>query len=512
METSKGSSPPQISTFPSHSDNHEAPGHARLGVDRLRASRVGADLFSSHLQRLFGLVILLSFCLSSAAMGASAKLLVKNARLFTMASNQREPFVGYLVVAEDGTITSIAAGDPPASLGATNAVDAHGHWIIPGFISAHSHLWQAAYRGLAADKTLTSWIDDIYVRRAANASPQDLYWFTLLGSLDHLQHGITAAYNFNYTRIDWHSDDSPFDKAQFKGEQESGIRFVHGYEPGWMAPGVTIDQAGKRLGLFLSWTSTQPKPSTLLSVMINGGTAFNNTYQQAVMEKALMDEFHLANQSHYLEPPEPETQAEERAKFRWFIDSGMLSNQLIFGHFIHTDAYILQQSLKNDVAMTWNPLSNGRMASGVPDIPRYLKMGIRIGMGIDGEASGDLADPFENMRAGLYAIRDKYEDATVLSPYQVLLLHTMGSADVLKVKDKLGSLEPGKLADFLIIDPARLGAVLEDPYANLVLVTGERDIEQVYVGGELKVDHGRVLRQDMQAIEDEVSKRVTASK
>jgi cytosine/adenosine deaminase-related metal-dependent hydrolase len=458
------------------------------------------------------LLLLLALCTSPSVFAASAKLLVRNARIFTMAPQQREPFTGYLAVAEDGTIVAVAAGDPPAGLDAAKVIDAHGHWIIPGFISAHSHLWQAAYRGLAADKTLTSWIDDIYIQRASKASPEDLYWFTLLGSLNHLQHGITAAYNFNYTRVDWHSEDSPFDKAQFRGEQESGMRFVHGYEPGWMAPGVTIDMTRRRTGAFLEWTKTQPKSSAFLSVMINGGTAFNNTYQQAVMEKALMDEFHLANQSHYLEPPEPETQGEERAKFRWFADSGMLSNQLIFGHFIHTDEYILRQAVKSDVAMTWNPLSNGRMASGVPDIPKYLKMGMRVGMGIDGEASGDLADPFENMRAGLYAIRDKYEDATVLSPYQVLWLHTMGSADVLKVKDKLGSLEPGKLADFLVIDPARLGAVLEDPYANLVLVTGERDIDQVFVGGDLKVDHGKMLNQDMSAVQQEVSRRVLAAK
>ena len=102
-------------------------------------------------------------------------------------------------------------------------------------------------------------------------------------------------------------------------------------------------------------------------------------------------------------------------------------------------------------------------------------------MGVDGEASADLADPFENMRAGLFAVRDKYEDATVLSPYQVLWLHTMGGADALGVKNKLGSLEPGKFADFVVINPTRLGAVLEDPYANLVFVTGERDVDEVFV-------------------------------
>jgi cytosine/adenosine deaminase-related metal-dependent hydrolase len=226
------------------------------------------------------------------------------------------------------------------------------------------------------------------------------------------------------------------------------------------------------------------------------------------MEKALTDEFHLMNQSHYLEPPEALKQSEERAKFRWFMDSGMLSKQLIFGHFIHTDAYILQQTAKNDIAVTWNPLSNGRMASGVADIPKYLKMGIRVGMGIDGEASADIADPFENMRTGLYAIRDKYEDATVMSPYQVLWLHTVGSADVLGVKDKLGSLEPGKFGDFVVINPTMLGAALENPYANLVLVTGERDIDEVFVGGELRVDHGKVLQQDMEAVHQEVNRRV----
>ena len=92
---------------------------------------------------------------------------------------------------------TVAAGDPPAGLQAKETLDAGGHWVIPGFISAHSHLWQSAFRGLGADQTLTGWIDALY-KPAAKYSPEDMYWFTLDGALDHLQHGITAAYNFNY--------------------------------------------------------------------------------------------------------------------------------------------------------------------------------------------------------------------------------------------------------------------------------------------------------------------------
>jgi 5-methylthioadenosine/S-adenosylhomocysteine deaminase len=92
----------------------------------------------------------------------------------------------------------------------------------------------------------------------------------------------------------------------------------------------------------------------------------------------------------------------------------------------------------------------------------------------------------------------------------VLYLHTMGSADVMGVKDKLGSLEPGKFADFVVLDPTRYGTIY-DPYASLVFVTEERDIDRVYVGGELMVEKGSVLHQDMGKILGEVERRSRAA-
>ena len=96
-----------------------------------------------------------------------------------------------------------------------------------------------------------------------------------------------------------------------------------------------------------------------------------------------------------------------------------------------------------------------------------------------------------------------------MSPYDVLRLHTMGSADVLGVADKLGSLEPGKFADFLVIDPTRFRTVF-DPYASVVFVTEERDLERVYVGGDLLVQNGQLLKQDMAKERAEVLRRVAA--
>ena len=385
--------------------------------------------------------------------------------------------------------------------------------MIPGLISAHSHLYQAAFRGLGEDQTLHGWIAALS-KESNHSSAEDDYWFDLYGSLDHLQHGITSVFDFTRGGANATDPDNTHQKAQFKAKMDSGIRFVHAIgigriaPPEKVAPEVSLAEARTRLKSFLDWTAAQPPSTQFLSVMISGSTAFNTTYQQPAVEAALGKEFHLGNETHFLEPPDD--QGDQRSKFRWILDSGLLTHDLIFGHFIHTDDFILQQTAKAGASMSWQPLSNGRLASGVADIPKYLKMGVRVGMGVDGEASADLADPFENMRTGLYAVRDKYEDAGIMSPYQVLWLHTMGSADVLNVKEKLGSLEPGKFADFVLIDPARLGVPLEDPYANIVFVTGEQDIDSVYVGGEMLVDHGTMLHHDLPKIQAEAYRRALA--
>jgi 5-methylthioadenosine/S-adenosylhomocysteine deaminase len=453
-------------------------------------------------------------------------LVVENALIFSMAPGQRTaaervPVKGYMTVGADGRILAVAAGSPPAGLHARHVLDVQGHWIMPGFLSAHSHLWQAAFRGLAADSTLTHWLTAVYTDSADKARAEDFYWFTLSGALDHLQHGITGAYSFNYGG---HVSGPPpgdvaktFNGYAFQAEMDSGIRFVHGYDVGsatrtGVTPAFTAAQARVPLASFLEWAkakaaATPTGQSRYLSTMVSGYTAFAETENQAVLDKALMDEFHLGNQSHYLEPPD--TSAEEQKKFVWFTETGLLGPTLIFGHFIHTTPAILAATGKAGASMSWNPLSNGRLASGVADIPAYLKNGIRVGMGVDGEASADLADPFENMRSGLYAIRDKYEDATIMSPYDVLRLHTLGSADVLGVADRCGSLEPGKFADFLVIDPARFGPVT-DPYASLVFVAAERDMERVYVGGQLMVLRGVFTKQDGAKVQAEVDRRVAA--
>ena len=218
-----------------------------------------------------------------------------------------------------------------------------------------------------------------------------------------------------------------------------------------------------------------------------------------------MDEFGVLNQTHYLEAPPDKDQ--EQKLFQNFIDAGSLGPNLYFGHFIHTTDEILKKSAAAGSGMSWQPLSNGRLASGIADIPKYLSLGIKVGMGVDGQASADVADPFENMRMGLYFLRAKYQDPAIMQPIDILRLHTMGSAEVMGVADKVGSLEVGKLADFDVISPP---APVFDAGATVVFACGAMNLDAVYVGGEKIVDHGAFTRSDMATVTAEVGTRVSS--
>jgi len=413
-----------------------------------------------------------------------------------MAPGQDAPFTGYLLVGADGRIVDVGAGEPPATAVADEVLEAGGKIVIPGLISAHSHVWQSALRGLGADQYVRGWGQAVRVYSTL-ASDEDLYWFTLHGALDHLQHGITGVYNFGYAHRP-----GDYNDEQLRGLVDSGIRYVHSYAQARTDP---IEQRYADFQTFLEFARPHFDDPEFLRLAISG-TADGE--EEVRFDKRLMDEFGVLNQTHFLEwPLEKERQ---QANFEHFTSVGTLGPDQYFGHFIHTTDEMLRATAAAGSGMSWNPLSNGRLASGIADIPHYLELGVEVGMGVDGQASADLADPFENMRAGLYLIRASYEDAKIMQPIDVLRLHTLGSARVMGVAAKVGSLEAGKLADFVVVSPSSTidRAPVFDPAAAVVFASNAANVEAVYVGGDKVVERGVLLNADMERVSAEVERRV----
>jgi cytosine/adenosine deaminase-related metal-dependent hydrolase len=444
-------------------------------------------------------------------------MLVQNAMLITMKPGEETPYSGYFVVGEDGRITELGEGAPPAGVTADTVVDASGKIIGPGFISAHSHIYMSPLRGLATDQTLYGWVQGFGPFTSA-ATADDMYWFSLHGSVDFLRNGITTAYDFtNSGAIKVPAvglgevvpkpilKDGPYEENQIRAKADAGLRFVNSVG---LTEFGTHDEVIERMGKLIDWAEENYGDNPLyMKMAISGGLQRAPTKETAYLEARAMHTFDIINQSHFLESPERVT--EQRQKFYWYEESGALGPDFIFGHFIQTTPDIVRRAVEAGAHMCWQPTSNSRLASGVADIPLYEAMGMKVAVGLDDQSCTDISDPFQNLRIGMGLIRTKYMDAKAMTLYHMLFLHTLSSAEVLGIAEDVGSLEVGKFADFIVVDPRSpdTGPV-HDVMGTYVLACGLRNLKQVYVGGKLVVDGENVLTQDESVIRKEVDKRI----
>lgn len=422
-------------------------------------------------------------------------LLVVNALLITLADGAPDVVEGgWLHVGDDGRILATGPGTPPAAPGA-ELLDVGGAFVAPGFVSAHSHLFTSGLRGLGVDQTLYGWCDSM-LGFTAHCSPEDLYWSTLHGSLDFLANGVTTAFDFTDPRLSWVAmvngeraglgEMRPLEYVtrQADAKADAGIRYINAV--GMDATVGSDDEIFERFAAAIAHDEAADRRFRLGSAVF-GAVQWSPRRDTAELEVEAMRRFGVINEAHFLETRE-EVEL-QRSKFEWYAEAGALSKDLIFGHFIQTTPEIIDRAAEAGAGMSWQPASNGRLASGIADIPRMRQQGMTIGVGLDDQACTDVSDPWQNMRIGIYAQRAATGDPLSMMPRDMLRMHTLGSAEVLGIADRVGSLEPGKFADFVVVDPRRpdLGP-LWHPLESYVLAASLRNLKAVYVGGVLQHD------------------------
>lgn len=463
--------------------------------------------------------LLIAALLTSATLvnAQDAALLVKNAQLITVDPEQPTVFTGWFSVDEDGRIMALAEGAPPAGLTANEELDAAGRFVAPGFISAHSHIYMSPVRGVGYDSTLYGWgraLGPILSRTTGD----DIYWFTLHGSLDFLRNGITTAYDFTYSGSvgraaigpgeevpPGYLKPGPFEENQIDAKLDAGLRTVNSVS---LVELDTMSETRHRFERLLAYADrTKAANPLFLKMAISGRVQFLPTKETAYLEAVFMRDYGLLNQSHFLESPE--RVPEQHEKFAWYVEAGALGPQLIFGHFIHVNDEILTAVAASGTKMSWQPTSNGRLADGIADVVEYRRRGIEVAVGLDDQRCTDVSDPFQNLRIGLYTMRGLHQDATALTVHEMLRLHTLGSAEVLGIEADIGSLEPGKFADFLIVNPRSPDTgPIYDPLATYVLACSLRNLQQVYVSGNLVADGLAFPNQDETELRTEIDTRV----
>ncbi|RFA13983.1 cytosine deaminase [Subtercola boreus] len=406
-------------------------------------------------------------------------------------------FRGWMSVDSDGRISGLGEGEPP-STAEGELLDVGGAFVAPGFVSAHSHIFTSGMRGMTPGDNLYGWVG-VQSEFISAADVDDIYWFTLHGCLDFIGNGVTSAYNFTDSRVVGRYDPETdrreiysirpesYLQRQIDAARDAGIRTMTAirvdseFQP--------VDQAFRVFADAVDYARTEVPAHLSLGQSVFGAVQWSQAEQAARDEVHVMDAHGIGNQAHFLETSEALDQ--QREKFRWYEDAGAFREGFLFGHFVHPDAHQAETAASSGSGMVWQPTSNGRLGSGVADIPRYRDLGMPIGMGLDDQSCTDISDPFQNMRIGMYTQRAVHQDASIMMPREVLRMHTLGSAEALGVAERVGSLEVGKFADFLVVDPSSpdTGPVW-DVSASYVFACGLRNLKKVFIGGVLASENG----------------------
>jgi 5-methylthioadenosine/S-adenosylhomocysteine deaminase len=178
----------------------------------------------------------------------------------------------------------------------------------------------------------------------------------------------------------------------------------------------------------------------------------------------------------------------------------LASPRLCTAHCVWVDEREQGLLAEHDVKVLHCPSSNLKLGSGIAPVPELRARGITVSLGADGAACNNRLDMFEEMRlaAVLQAMRC---GPGALTAREVLAMATRGGARTLGLDREIGSIEPGKRADLIVVDRDRPHLVSgPDPYSALVYAARGADVRTVVVEGDLLVSEFEPVRVDRRAV------------
>lgn len=362
-----------------------------------------------------------------------------------------------LTVSADGTIASVEPWDGTA--GAPPAVDLRPLVLLPGLVDLHVHLPQVPAAGLGAGMDLLTWLErHVFQReRAFRASVAEARIPAVLAEMAAC--GTTSM--LAYAAV-W-ADST---EVAFRAAETHGIRATIG--------AVLMDR--------LSYDDETPETRRLDRALRESGEladrwhgAADGRLRYAVTPRfavscsaellresaALAREHDAIWQTHVSEDArEIETVARLFPEARDYLDvydrAGALGTRTVLAHAIHLSERELARIVESGTAIAHCPASNLFIASGVMPLARYLEAGAVVGLGSD-VAGGPELSVFSQMRVGFYAANARRvatgDPRPAPDPLGMLRLATLGGARALGMDDRIGSLEPGREADLIAVDP-----------------------------------------------------------
>jgi len=187
---------------------------------------------------------------------------------------------------------------------------------------------------------------------------------------------------------------------------------------------------------------------------------------------------------------------------QWVEEMGLFDAWVVAAHCTHADEADLRILARGGCGVAHNPTSNLKLASGIAPVPRMQELGIALGIGTDGSASNNDQDMFEELRLAALLPKGIALDPTITPARAALAMATLEGARALHLDALIGSLEPGKRADVIVVGTQEPHAVPRytlsegNVYAHLAYVAKSHDVRDTIVNGRLLMRDRQILTLD----------------
>jgi cytosine/adenosine deaminase-related metal-dependent hydrolase len=184
-------------------------------------------------------------------------------------------------------------------------------------------------------------------------------------------------------------------------------------------------------------------------------------------------------------------------------DIGFLRKNVHAAHAIHLDDRDIEILKHVQCGVAHNPIANAKAAHGIARIHDMMKAGVRLGLGTDGPMSNNSLNLFATMRNAALMQRVRNKDNTLMRPVEILEMATIGGAKSLYMDDKIGSIEPGKLADIIVLETKSPNMVpLYDPYAAAVFQAEPSNVTTTMINGNIIMEDREMKTIDLEQDRD----------
>lgn len=402
---------------------------------------------------------------------------------------------GWLLV-EDGLVAATGSGEPPV---ADERVDLRGAVVTPGLVNTHHHLWQNLTRTRAQDGTLFEWLVTSYPIWAAIDAEAE-YAGARAGLAELALSGATTVFDHHYL---FPPGVEGILEAEIRAAGELGVRIVASrgsMDRGESDGGLPPDRIVERLDDVLAATEAAARlrdDDGMVAIAVAPCSPWSVTRELMIESANLARRLGLQLHTHLAEVAEEDEYCLETygcLPFEYLEQLGWLDGNVWCAHCVHLGERGIAAFAEHDVGVAHCPSSNQRLGAGFAPVREMLDAGLRVGLGVDGSASQERGDLFLEVRQACFVARGRGGPRAMTSR-EALRLGTRGGAAVLR-RDDIGSLEPGKRADFAVWSRDRLelsGA--DDPVTALVFSAPHR-VDRLYVGGAEVVRDGHLTRAD----------------